>query len=126
MSEAPNAHVVKELTLETLPELAHGKLGKAFARESKRMIRDCIDRPGDDRLRTLTVTLAFKPIAVVDGQCVTCEGAKAIAKIRGKSPDYETQEIDLGVRENGSAVFSPTCPENHRQMAMFDEPDELK
>lgn len=122
MSESD--HAVKVLTLATVPELAHGKVGVAFDRECKRMIRDCIDRPSDERPRKLVLQVTFKPVAVVDGQCVTCEGARAVAKIRGMAPDYETQEIDLGVRENGGAVFSPTCPENHRQMAMFEEPEE--
>ena len=47
-----------------------------------------------------------------------------MAKVRGMAPDYETQEIDLGVRENGGAVFSPTCPENHRQMDLFQESED--
>lgn len=114
------------LKLETLSELAHGKVGVAFDREIKRMVRDCIDRPSDDRARTITLTMTLTPTAVVDGQSVTCEGAKAIAKVKSKVPDYETQEIDLGVRENGGAVFSPTCPENHMQQELFEEPEELK
>ena len=114
------------LKLETLAVLAHGKVGVAFDREVKRAVRDCIDRPGDDRARTITLQINVAPTAVMDGQSVTCEGAKAVAKVKSKLPDYETQQIDLGVRENGSAVFSPTCPENHQQQEMFPEPDELK
>lgn len=123
----PEEHGLQLLKLETLAELAHGKVGVAFNREVQRMGRDCVDRPSDDRARTVTLTVAIKPTAVIDGQSVTCEGAKAIARIKAKAPDYETQEIDLGIRENGSTVFSPSCPENHRQISMFaDEPDELK
>ncbi len=116
------------LKLETLSALAHGKVGVAFDREIKRLVRDCIDRPSDDRARVVTLQITVTPTAVVDGQSVTCEGAKAVAKVRSKVPDYETQEIDLGVRENGGAVFSPTCPENHRQIEMFpaEEPEDLK
>ena len=113
------------LKLETLAELAHGKVGVAFDREVKTLGKDCIDRPSDDRARTVTLTVTLKPTAIADGQSVTCEGVKAVAKVRSKKPDYETQEIDLGIRENGSMVFSPTCPENRRQQELF-EPDELK
>ena len=112
------------LKLETLAQLAHGKVGVAFDREVHRMIRDCLDRPSDERARTITLTVSVVPKSVIDGQSVTCEGATAVAKVKSRVPDYETQQIDLGVRENGGAVFSPTCPENHRQQELF-EPEEL-
>lgn len=117
---------LQALKLDTLAELAHGKVGVAFDREIKAMGRDCVDRPGDDRARIVTLTITLKPTAVTEGQSVTAEGAKAIAKVRSKKPDYETQEIDLGIRENGMTVFSPTCPENHMQQELFPEPEELK
>jgi len=116
---------IQLLKLETLTQLAHGKVGVAFDREIKRMIKDCLDRPSDERKRIITLTVEVTPTAVADGQVVTCEGAVCVAKVKSKLPDYESQKIDLGVRENGGAVFSPTCPENHRQQELF-EPDELK
>jgi hypothetical protein len=126
MGDVEQQRALELLKLKSLGNLAHGKVGVAFDRELQRMGRDCIDRPSDDRVRTVTLSVSIKPTAVVDGQITTCEGAKAVAKVKSKMPDYETQEIDLGIRENGSTVFAPACPEDHRQGELFPEPDELK
>ncbi len=114
---------LKVLNLQSMAELSHGSVGVAVDKLIRQAIRDCIDRPGDNRARKLTVQIEFTPTARVDGQSVTCEGAKAIAKARLKTPDYETGVLDLMVRENGSCVFAPASPENAAQATMFDDED---
>jgi len=112
---------LKELTLSSMSDLSHGAVGVAVDMLIKQAIRDCIDRPGDNRGRVLTLGLIFKPTPHVDGQSITCEGTKAVAKAKLKLPDYETNELDFGVRHNGSAVFSPHSPENHKQTSFIED-----
>ena len=114
---------LKVLNLQSMADLSHGAVGVAVDKLIRQAIRDCIDRPGDDRARKLTVQIEFTPTAHIDGQSVTCEGAKAVAKASLKCPNYETGVLDLAVRENGAALFAPNSPENVAQATMFDDED---
>ena len=113
-----------ELTLSSTAELSHGAVGVAVDRLIKQAVRDCIDRPSDKRPRTVTLGLFITPTPRIEGQSVTCEGAKGVAKAKLKIPDYETSEIDFGVRNNGSAIFAPHSPENHLQASFLDDDED--
>lgn len=112
------------LGADTLDRLDRGAAGVAFNKAIEQAVVDCLDRPGDDRARTVTLQLVLKPVKEVHDNTISCEGARGVYKVRCKRPDYESQELDFGVRTNGMLVFSENSPANHKQPTFFDGGDE--
>lgn len=106
---------LKELNLATISDVDFGKADKAFQMALKRVVADCIDRPADKRVRKVTLQITLKPVVDIIDNLVTCEGASGAFQVRAKMPDYETGEVDFGVKNNGSLFFNPESPRNHRQ-----------
>ena len=115
---------LKVLTLDTIKDLDLGRVGVGFSRLLEQAVRDCLDRPGDERARKLILQSALKPKAEIVGQTVSCEGAAGVAQLRLKLPDYESQEVDFGVKQNGRLVFNEESPRDHRQATLFGAEDE--
>lgn len=112
---------LKVLTLDTLKDLDFGKAESAFRIALERAVRDCLDRPGDDRQRKVIFQLTLKPVAEIMGQTISCEGAQGAFQVRCKIPDWETQAVDFGVKQNGTLYFSEESPRDHKQTTIFDE-----
>jgi len=106
--------------LATLNQLDHNRVGLAVNRLIKQAIQDCLDRPGDDRARKVTLQINLTPISQTLDNSISCEGAKAVAQAKLSLPNYETQVLDLGVKQGGHAYFSAESPTNHRQATFFD------
>lgn len=113
-----------QLTLETVKQLDYGTAYEAFQTALERAVRDCIDRPGDDRARKVIFQFTLKPNSEVHGNTISCEGAKGTFQIRCKLPDWETGTVDFGVKKNGIIYFSEESPEDHRQQTIFDGSEE--
>lgn len=107
------------LNLETLKSLDLGSVDAAFRRCLERAVRDCLDRPDDERARKVTLQLNLVPVKQIIQNVISCEGARGTVQFRCRVPDYETRTLDFGVRENGSLYFSEECPDNHRQSSLF-------
>lgn len=103
------------LSLETLKDLDFGAAEAAFRQALERAVQDCLDRPGDDRARKILLQMTLKPVKVIRGNTIDCDGARGLFQVRCKIPDWETREVDFGVRNNGTLYFSPESPDNHRQ-----------
>ncbi len=112
---------LKVLNLDTIKDLDLGRVGVGFGRLLEQAVRDCLDRPADERARKLILQLSLKPKSEIVGQTVSCEGAAGVAQLRLKLPDYESQEVDFGVKQNGKLIFSEDSPRDHRQATMFDD-----
>lgn len=115
---------LKVLTLDTIKDLDLGRVGVGFSRLLEQAVRDCLDRPADERARKLILQISLKPKPEIVGQTVSCEGAAGVAQLRLKLPDYESQEVDFGVKQNGRLVFNENSPRDHRQATMFDGEEE--
>lgn len=117
-------HQLFALTASTLSKLDRGSAAAALDLAISRAVRDCLDRPGEDRPRKITLQIDVVPVKEVIDNVLSCEGARGIYKVRYRQPDWESQELDFGVRENGMLVFSETSPGNHRQSTFFDGDDD--
>ena len=104
-----------QLTASTLAKLDRGAAAAALDKAIETAVRDCLDRPSDERARKITLTLELVPVKDVIDNVISCEGAKGVYKVRYRQPDWESKELDFGVRENGMLVFSELSPDNHRQ-----------
>lgn len=107
-----------KLTTETLSRLDRGKYKATLEQAFQRAVQDCIDRPGDDRNRQVTVQFDLAPTVEVEDNVMYCDGVKARYQVRAKLPNWESKVLDFGVRKDGSLVFNEASPDNHRQMAL--------
>ncbi len=114
-------HHLRRLTLASLEELNFGQAEAAFRHLIQQVVKDCIDRPGVKAARKVTMQLTVKPIASVRGNTIDCESASGVLTLRGKCPDYETDLINFGVQQDGSLIFNPDCPDNHRQQSLLTD-----
>lgn len=103
-----------ELRLDTVAELGVGA-SEAFAKALLHAVRDCIDRPADERPRKIVMQVDVTPVKEVHQNVISCEGARAVFKVRARVPDYETDTCDFGVKKDGRLFFNPLSPRNHKQ-----------
>lgn len=109
------------LTLDTIQHLDMGKAALTFDDCLHRGVRDCIERPGDKRPRKVEMQLTLTPLTEIHGKSISCEGAKGVFVIRVTVPNYQTGEVDFGVRNTGALIFSPENPHDHRQTSLIEE-----
>lgn len=112
------------LKAETLSHLDMGRASAALDQAIKKAVLDCLDRPGDDRPRKVTMTLELKPVMEVVNQSITCEGCTGQYAVRLRTPDWSSNKLDFGVRQNGTLVFNEHSPANHRQTTIFDNDED--
>ena len=113
---------IVQFNLENLHLVDLGRVAAAFQKLVAHAVKDCVDRPDDDRGRTVTMELELCPVKEVVDNVITCEGAKGRFKMKCKLPQLETKVLDFGVKQNGILYFSEECPDNHRQTALpFDD-----
>jgi len=115
---------LKELTLGNLKDLDFGKASTTFEVALQRAVKDCLDRPGDDRARTVVLEMKITPVKEILGNTLSCEGAKGVFRIKCTLPNWETQVVDFGVRSNGKLVFNEDSPRDHRQQTFLGEEEE--
>ena len=109
-----------KLTLDKMGQIDSGRAMVAFQNCLQRAVQDCIDRPGVKTKRKVILEIQVWPVPYVDGNTIDCESISATIKAKCGIPQYETQELDFGFKNNGDLVFNPDSPTNHRQQT-FDE-----
>ena len=82
--------------------------------------------PAAFRSRTVTLQMTVKPVSEVIQNEITCEGATGQYKVKLSVPDWESQKLGFGVKQNGDLVFSENSPANHLQATFFDEESEVE
>lgn len=111
-------------TLANIHTLDKERYGKAVDLLIKKAIEDCLDRPGDDRPRKLTMQMSFVPVTAAEGRTIECEGAKVVGQAKLAIPNFETKVVDIGVKSTGHGYFNEANPEDHRQGTLpFPDPD---
>lgn len=108
------------LTLDTLKNLDFGKVSKAFSRELKHCVLDCMDRPNDDGARVVNLTLTLKP--VTSGQ--ECEACTGEFEVKSKVPVRRSRTFSLGVKNTGALYFNEDSPDAVDQTTLFDPLDD--
>jgi hypothetical protein len=109
------------LRTDTLRNLDRGRAAIALNAAIDQAVKDCLNRPGDDRARKVTMVLEIKPVSEVIQNEITCEGATGKYCVRVRVPDWESNTLDFGVKQNGTLVFSENSPANHCQTTIFDD-----
>ena len=109
-----------ELTLSSLQELDDGRVAMAFVHELKRVVLDCMDRPGDQSARSVVLAFSLKPVIADDG---SCEAADGEFKIKSTVPERKSKTYSFNVNKKGHLIYSQSSPENVNQTT-FDDVDE--
>lgn len=104
-----------ELGLDTLNVLDNGKIVAAFGLAMKRLMKDCVDRPGDERPRTVTLKAMVKPVPEEHG---ACELAHVEFEITDSVPTRLTRVYEVQVKASGASLFNPESPDNARQKTL--------
>ncbi|MGH7130991.1 MAG: hypothetical protein ACREJO_03490 [Phycisphaerales bacterium] len=110
------------LGLDTLNILDDGRLVRAFEVELKRLVQDCVDRPGDANVRKLTMELTLTPQQEADG---SCELATAEVAMIGKIPPRRSKSYQVAVTPNGKAIINPANNTNIAQGTLDELNDNM-
>jgi hypothetical protein len=98
-------------------ELDNGRLARAVEQAIRKIVADCIDRPGLDSARKLGLTLTFKPFADDLGDVVA---VNLDFEVKTSVPSTGREGLSLGVQKNGDLIFNTSAPDNVAQSTIFD------
>jgi len=115
-----------KLQAASLANLDRGALAVAMEQALQTAARDCIDRPTDDRARTVTVAISLKPKSEFDEEtrAVEITGAEGQYRVKCAVPDRESKPLDFGLQTDGTLVFNENVPDNHRQRSLLPKEEE--
>jgi len=107
--------VMRKLQLRTLGDLEPG-LEIKFEQICASLVQDCLNRPGEDGKRKLTVTLEMVPIKDPgDGQC---DDVGLTIHVKGSQPLFRTKEFRLIPDGKGGLKFNSDFPDEPRSRAL--------
>lgn len=110
-------------SLEALQHLDGGKAAIAFRRAVEDCVRDCQDRPLDDKARKVTLELSITPVAGEDPEFENSYRAESVEgqfKISTALPKRQTKPYSFGIDAKGRMFFSKNSPENVAQTTFDD------
>lgn len=110
-------------SLEALQHLDGGKAAVAFRRAVEDCVRDCQDRPLDDKARKVTLELSITPVAGEDPEfenSFRAEGVEGQFKIATTLPKRQTKPYSFGIDAKGRMYFSRNSPDNVNQTTIDD------
>jgi hypothetical protein len=113
-----------KLDLENLKVLDDGRIEAAFAEELQHIVLDMMNRPGDDRQRSVTLKVKFKPIVDDVGEL---ESVDVQMDVGSKMPSRKTRVYDMKARRSQKGpmlVFNEDSLDNVDQTTIFDKDDE--
>lgn len=109
-----------KLGLDTLKELDMGKIPAAFNHELAYVVKDCLDRPGDDAVRAVELRLEVTPDCDASG---VAETVTAEFSVKSKIPPRRTKKFQLQASANGTVIVNPESADDVNQ-GTLDELDQ--
>lgn len=107
----------KSLSLSTLGDLDFGKVDIATKKLIEKAVRDCLDRPGDEGARTVTLSFSMVPVLESNGEC---EVVNLECSATCKVPPHRSKVYPMQPTKSGDLLFQPLSPDNPHQMALGD------
>lgn len=108
------------VALEAFKDLDGGVINEAFNRDLTRAAQDCIDHPGLNVARKVTLTIELKPVIDRDG----CREVKASACVKHTLPTRKSRDYSFGVNVRGQMYFNPDAPDNIQQRTLLGDLEE--
>jgi|GEM_PF-4360451 len=82
-----------------LSQLDNGKMDVLLRSQLALIARDCINRPGDKRKRTLS--LIFTAVPVPDPETLDCERVKLVVQCKSRVPDFQSRPYEMRPTNQG-------------------------
>jgi hypothetical protein len=112
-----------ELNLTNLNDLDEGRVATAFVHELKRVVLDCMDRPGDKSARTVSLVFKLAPVIADDGSCESANGEFAI---HSATPKRKSKTYNFSVNKRGHLGYSQHSEDNAAQRTLDDVSDKFR
>lgn len=107
---------VYQLNLGSLMEtLDGGRIHEAFMAELRRVAMDCEDRPGDDKVRKVSLELQLTPVCDEHGQLDSLSGK---FHVTSSVPKRRSKSYSFGFRKGGMLVFNDLSDDNIHQQTI--------
>lgn len=116
----------ERFTLENLPQLDFGIVPEVFDREMKRVVKDCMDRPHDDKARAVNIKFAVKPLPSPSAQGMACDEVQVEVEVDSAVPKQRTKIYTMRTKADGGLVFHPDLPDDPDERTIMDEADERR
>jgi hypothetical protein len=107
--------------LKNLDKVDLGKAMKAFHGCVEQVVRDCIKRPGDKKVRRVELVMLVTPKVEPDGEVILCDVS---FEISAKLPKWKTGARPYMTTHQGQLIFNPDAPDNPEQVTQFGEAEE--
>lgn len=108
-----------QLRLDSLAGLDDGRPSKAWLHELAHVVQDCIDRPGDDTAREVSLTLKLKPIPSNENGVVIAETCEGEFYVKSKVPVRKTKTYSFRANKKGHLLYSADSPDNVDQQTLL-------
>ncbi len=113
---------LEKFDLAALAKIDGGRIGIAFEQALRRVVQDCDDRPGEKKERTITLTMAVKPVLDEDGMC---EDVNAQMAVTDNVPKRKSKIYNMSMRKGGHLLFAADSLDDHTQETLdFGSPEE--
>lgn len=99
-------------TLKALAELDHGKVAEQVETALKAAGQDCVERPGEKRVRKVTLQIEMVPFADERG---FLERVKTTFQVKQSLPTRTTNFYDCDARKTGQLVFNDLYPNDSKE-----------
>lgn len=96
--------MINKLDFDGLKNYAGGSLALQYEQHMQRALHDCLDRPFEEKPRTVTLTISISPM--VDEQTRNCYEVKTECEVASAVPKHRSRLIACKVREDGEKVLA--------------------
>lgn len=109
-----------DVDFRALHELEGGRYATLLRHHLANLARDCMDRPGDDKERVLTIQFRMKP--EMDEDTRDCEKVNMTIEMKSKVPVFRTKKFQLRPHAKGFMI-NRDFPDDIDQPSLFPEAD---
>lgn len=109
----------KQFTLDNLRELDFGVLTAAFGADLAYAVKDCMDRPGEEKPRTIGITFKLIPVSNNPAHH-ECDNIALEVEIKSTVPARRTRPFMMDPIKNGDLMFNPDSPDDPDRRTLYD------
>ncbi len=101
-----------QISAAALAEIDGGRVARAIDAELEAVVRDCLNRPGDDAARKVTIEIAIKPAHTSDSGELEIAGVTFAVRSSVPKRTSRTYQAAVDVKRRKLSVneFSPDNP----------------
>jgi hypothetical protein len=117
---------LEKFSLASLATFDNGRIAANFDQLLDGAIRDCQDRPNDDKPRKLLVQIEISPVSDVENGQVICSGTNTSFQLKSTVPTRKTNVYSMGMRKLGkdnkpTLIYNNDSLDNVDQKTIFDD-----